>query len=638
MNNQTYVLHLVPFEADQFTEEVYIIWKDFVDKLKDSIELAPTLEQQAADSQHYLSEKYTFQGMNQQEHPVHFVIKLTAYQSLQKYQISYHHYHSYSRSPKIEQLESTIAAYWLPYAYSNEAVLQLVTQNLNEDTIWTLDDLMGNTGEVGSDIIAIFETALCSAQEDLQAMAALVIEINEGYWKEFQPIMHLLQTRIEDNKDSEYALESFEKTVKALQQAKADAYNSLNIYGLIPQISEDLIEANLMQENDQESFLELTTLFCAPNNVYVWYSERTLETSREDIICYLKTYEQWQSHIEPYYGYGRAHPKVSRQEYCEHPLGCYVIISQFLWHYYQLETAEKHLIRSAQMAAQLETAKGEKIIPQQNLEHVEFLNYSGVNYYHNPALYALNYFYLGELYEKQAHYHQAIESYEHFLKLEPRFVAKRLILQDEFYDLLRQIPDSKQAKQRIEQIRDQLANQGKVSFMQLLRSPTQSQVATAFQQVVDQAQFRPYLDTFFKGYQAFFEPNLSVSDFSVHHMLKLNQPRMDLSQGAIKTVESLSVLLPLLTNTQVIKLGFCNLKRLPQEIGSLTQLIGLSIQGNLFKKIPPIILENLTCLEELYLGHNQLKRLPEALANLQTLKILSLPENQLTSLPDSIGT
>ncbi|HAS46858.1 MAG TPA: hypothetical protein DCS93_40610 [Microscillaceae bacterium] len=449
MNAQTYILTFEAFEANQFTQEVYAIWQAFIDQLREITQLDPSSTQKLADTQHFLTERYVFLRQSEKEKRVHFSIELIADHGFQKYKISYFNYQWSSSNTHHKQLKTILNKYWLPYAYSVQETLSLVAQNLNENTVWILDHIINNIEEVSPEILQLFETALQDGDEELQIMAALIIETNEEYWQAFQVIIRLLTQRIEDRKDPPKVIESFKQTVRVLQESKNDEYKSLDINQLFPKIAKEFIRAKLINESDQVSFNEIIQLFGAPNNVYAWYSERSLETSRKDVIRYLKVYEQWQAHIEPYYRYGHIYDSKYNRESCYHPLGCYVIISQFLWHYYKLDTAEAHLIRSAQMAEQLVRDDGKKVIPFQKLNTIEFTDHYAGQYYHNPSLYALNYFYLGELYNSQKQHKKATDAYQKFLVFEPDFIAPRLVLQDGFYDLSRQIPDSRQAKERI---------------------------------------------------------------------------------------------------------------------------------------------------------------------------------------------
>lgn len=65
------------------------------------------------------------------------------------------------------------------------------------------------------------------------------------------------------------------------------------------------------------------------------------------------------------------------------------------------------------------------------------------------------------------------------------------------------------------------------------------------------------------------------------------------------------------------------------EIGDLSQLRYLSLNGNQLKKLPESI-GNLTNLTHLSLDGNLLKKLPDSIRNLKKLKYLSIAKNLIT--------
>ena len=90
------------------------------------------------------------------------------------------------------------------------------------------------------------------------------------------------------------------------------------------------------------------------------------------------------------------------------------------------------------------------------------------------------------------------------------------------------------------------------------------------------------------------------------------------------------------SNTTVLNLSYQNLQQLPSEIGNLTNLIDLPLQGNQLKQLPSEI-GNLTNLEKLSLSNNQLQQLPSEIGNLTNLQEICLTYNQLQQLPSEIG-
>ncbi|UNY97601.1 hypothetical protein MQE36_10945 [Zhouia spongiae] len=78
------------------------------------------------------------------------------------------------------------------------------------------------------------------------------------------------------------------------------------------------------------------------------------------------------------------------------------------------------------------------------------------------------------------------------------------------------------------------------------------------------------------------------------------------------------------------------LTSIPQEIGNLTKLRSLFLNGNSIETIPSSI-GNLAELDRLALNSNKLSSLPEEIGNLTNLKWLILNDNGLQYLPGSIG-
>jgi|GEM_PF-1146982 Leucine-rich repeat (LRR) protein len=81
----------------------------------------------------------------------------------------------------------------------------------------------------------------------------------------------------------------------------------------------------------------------------------------------------------------------------------------------------------------------------------------------------------------------------------------------------------------------------------------------------------------------------------------------------------------------------CNsLDSLPEEIGKLSELVGLNLDGNNLVKLPSSI-GGLKKLSGLILEHNNLASLPAAIGELTELNSISLGYNPLLTLPDEIG-
>lgn len=97
----------------------------------------------------------------------------------------------------------------------------------------------------------------------------------------------------------------------------------------------------------------------------------------------------------------------------------------------------------------------------------------------------------------------------------------------------------------------------------------------------------------------------------------------------------------MVTNTELQELRSLNLsglglRRLPDEICLLKNLISLSLNTNLLTELPESI-GQLKKLRYLMLINNNLTSLPESIGELSDLRILLLSRNKLTRLPDGIG-
>jgi len=91
-----------------------------------------------------------------------------------------------------------------------------------------------------------------------------------------------------------------------------------------------------------------------------------------------------------------------------------------------------------------------------------------------------------------------------------------------------------------------------------------------------------------------------------------------------------------LTNLQTLSLNNNQIKSLPSEVGNLIQLRNLWIDNNRMETLPPEI-GNLRNLRELWLDRNKITSLPPEIGKLGELRTVYLSNNQITSLPPEIG-
>jgi len=135
------------------------------------------------------------------------------------------------------------------------------------------------------------------------------------------------------------------------------------------------------------------------------------------------------------------------------------------------------------------------------------------------------------------------------------------------------------------------------------------------------------------------------------------QTKLDLSNKGIKTlppeigslsnlqglslynnrIETLPPEIGLLSNLSTLSLSKNQIKTLPPEIGLLRNLSGLSLNKNKIKTIPPEI-GSLSKLQYLYLNNNQIETLPPEIGLLTNLQTLYLNNNKIETLPSEIGS
>ena len=90
--------------------------------------------------------------------------------------------------------------------------------------------------------------------------------------------------------------------------------------------------------------------------------------------------------------------------------------------------------------------------------------------------------------------------------------------------------------------------------------------------------------------------------------------------------------------TKLTDLNICNnrLRELPKDIGKLVRLVNLDVQGNFLYELPPSIVD-LTRIECVLLSRNSLCALPDGFGgNAPSLRALALANNSLQHLPVSL--
>lgn len=100
-------------------------------------------------------------------------------------------------------------------------------------------------------------------------------------------------------------------------------------------------------------------------------------------------------------------------------------------------------------------------------------------------------------------------------------------------------------------------------------------------------------------------------------------------------LEKIIEILKNLSLLEDLRLGSNNITRVPDSISKLSSIKSISLSNNQITHIPSSI-EKLP-LEGLWLHKNRLESLPDSIGNLKSLKGLRLFENKLKTIPESIG-
>lgn len=336
-----------------------------------------------------------------------------------------------------------------PYAYTREELLRGARDYQDVWAIHKVATLIDSDVEEPNQLfVNIFIEGLQSKIVDIQIQTAWVIASEQAYWKVLKPVLNREIVKLENG---EKVIEELKTVLEYIEDD--ETYNKTLLIGDkledLKQFMKKELEGTLSIE-EEKSLINAFSFLNVPNNIYVWYSERTINATKEEVEKYLQAFEQWQSSIESYYHYLSPVDCGSYSQDCYHTLGAYIIMSQFLWHYYQLPVAEKHLLRALELATTLKDENGCPMVPvRQMVDIYSGAPKTGVAYYHNANLFYLNHFYLGELYEQQGNTAKAQWHFQQFLGYEPDFESEPLILHPDYYDIRRQIPDSIQAQLKL---------------------------------------------------------------------------------------------------------------------------------------------------------------------------------------------
>eukprot|EP00879_Flechtneria_rotunda_P024362 GHRR01025821.1.p1 GENE.GHRR01025821.1~~GHRR01025821.1.p1 ORF type:complete len:164 (+),score=24.51 GHRR01025821.1:440-931(+) len=116
----------------------------------------------------------------------------------------------------------------------------------------------------------------------------------------------------------------------------------------------------------------------------------------------------------------------------------------------------------------------------------------------------------------------------------------------------------------------------------------------------------------------------------------LSNTRQTASTRAQLTERELTIKLSIAQSTDRLDLSYCELKKLPEGLFNLTNVVELSLAGNQLTELPAEVskLEN---LQRLVVAGNWLTHLPQELWDLKSLEGLWVHGNLLEDLPEQIG-
>ncbi|KFM62887.1 Leucine-rich repeat-containing protein 58, partial [Stegodyphus mimosarum] len=114
--------------------------------------------------------------------------------------------------------------------------------------------------------------------------------------------------------------------------------------------------------------------------------------------------------------------------------------------------------------------------------------------------------------------------------------------------------------------------------------------------------------------------NLKHIDLSNNFLTEINEAVFELTQ----------------LNILIARNNFLGDFSLPKKFGQLHNLEELNLSGNLFKTVPPEIID-IHSLKSLYMGGNQLEEVPRDIWKLEKLEVLYLGGNNLKDIPAEMG-
>jgi hypothetical protein len=252
-------------------------------------------------------------------------------------------------------------------------------------------------------IASLYERALRSPSPLVRFHAAWCVVETRACWARFIPVLQAAR----EAEDDESNRENIDVVIDLLQTELRDEEEERIRWAHpgLARVEYDVTRRRALSGEELTSLEQAIDFLRMPYDIYHWYSERSLNMSLERALASLQKLERWWDEIAPSFQseapYEHSDPFMDGDSI--HPLGAYIISSQFLWHYHESDQAERHLLRSFHLAETLVTrGRGgpAPVMPRAPLKERYLDNVSRA--YHDPRLYTVNHFYLGELLLEQA--------------------------------------------------------------------------------------------------------------------------------------------------------------------------------------------------------------------------------------------
>ncbi|WP_437907845.1 tetratricopeptide repeat protein [Sorangium sp. So ce327] len=316
-------------------------------------------------------------------------------------------------------------------------------------------------------IASLYERALRSPSPLVRFHAAWCVYDTRACWARFIPVLQAAR----EAEDDEPNRENIDTVIDLLQtELREEEEEQIRwAHPGLARVEYDVTRRRALSSEELASLKQAVDFLRMPYDIYHWYSERSLNMSLERALASLRQLERWWDEIAPSFQsespYEHADPFMDEDSI--HPLGAYIISSQFLWHYHESNQAERHLLRSFHLAETLMTrgrGGAAQVMPRAPLKERTLDNVSRA--YHDPRLYTVNHFYLGELHERRGAHEQAAEHYARFAELEPDFSPRNSYASHpDYYDVKRFYPGTVEAYGRLGNLyRDRLGNPDRARF------------------------------------------------------------------------------------------------------------------------------------------------------------------------------